>query len=181
MSYLQVKLVSDSALLMNNPESMFIIGEKPSATKSYIPEVEAEKKAYWNKDKTSLVVPARCIHAMLVAGCDRRYKIGKLSAKSYVAGCINIQPENIELETSEYEIDARSVVIQKARVMSWRPKLENWELTFDIIYDNDIFSGSEQILIDLFNDCGKRIGLLDYRPAKKGPFGRFHIDEWKIV
>ena len=180
MSYLKIKLVGDSPLLMNNPASM-LENDKSSAVKQYVPGIEAAKKAYWNKDKTALIIPSRCIHAMMVAGCDRRYKIGKLGAKSYIAGCITIQPEDVSLNTKEYEIDERTVVIQKSRVLCWRPKFPTWEIEFDLIYDNDIFSGSEKVLIDLLNDCGKRVGLLDYRPAKKGSFGRFHVENWQIV
>jgi hypothetical protein len=31
----------------------------------------------------------------------------------------------------------------------------------------------------LFDDAGKKIGLGDYRPARKGPFGRFVVDQWR--
>lgn len=182
MSYLKIKLVGDSPLLMNNPASMKSDGDKPSPVKVYDPEKEAAKKAYWNKDKTSLVVPALCVQAMMVVGCDKRYKIAKLSAKSYVAGCVTVKPEHIPLNTTEYEIDERTVVIQRSRVFCWRPRFNEWQIEFDLIYDEDIFvPGSEKLLVDLLNDCGKRVGLLDYRPAKKGPFGRFHVEKWEIV
>jgi hypothetical protein len=31
------------------------------------------------------------------------------------------------------------------------------------------------------DDAGKKIGLGDYRPQRKGPFGRFVVRKWEIV
>jgi len=28
------------------------------------------------------------------------------------------------------------------------------------------------------DDTGQRVGLLDFRPEKKGPFGRFVVTRW---
>jgi hypothetical protein len=30
----------------------------------------------------------------------------------------------------------------------------------------------------IVNDAGSRVGLLDFRPEKKGPFGRFSVIKW---
>jgi len=31
------------------------------------------------------------------------------------------------------------------------------------------------------DSAGKRVGLGDFRPARKGPFGKFRVDEWKVI
>jgi len=31
----------------------------------------------------------------------------------------------------------------------------------------------------IVDDAGSRVGLLDFRPERKGPFGRFIVIEWK--
>jgi hypothetical protein len=38
---------------------------------------------------------------------------------------------------------------------------------------------SEKIVRQLVDDAGQRIGLGDYRPARKGPFGRFKVVHWE--
>lgn len=33
----------------------------------------------------------------------------------------------------------------------------------------------------IVDDAGKKIGLGDFRPARKGPFGRFVVKEWVVL
>jgi len=43
-------------------------------------------------------------------------------------------------------------------------------------YDPDLLT-EEQLRI-VVDDAGARVGLLDFRPERKGPFGRFMVVEW---
>jgi hypothetical protein len=44
-------------------------------------------------------------------------------------------------------------------------------------YDDVLLKESE--LRRVVDDAGSRVGLLEFRPEKKGPFGRFIVTEWK--
>jgi hypothetical protein len=50
-------------------------------------------------------------------------------------------------------------------------------VTFEIEYDTVLLK--EEELRQVVDDAGSRVGLLDFRPEKKGPFGRFIVTEWK--
>jgi len=39
---------------------------------------------------------------------------------------------------------------------------------------------NEKTVRMLVNDAGKKIGLGDYRPQRKGPFGRFSVVGWEV-
>lgn len=43
--------------------------------------------------------------------------------------------------------------------------------------DDDFMTGN--LLRAIIDDSGKRVGLGDFRPACKGPFGRFVVTNWK--
>lgn len=79
----------------------------------------------------------------------------------------------------EWEIDSRSVVIPSTggRIMCHRPRFDAWRIAFTLIVDDKMFD--ESIVRQLTDDAGSKIGLGDFRPARKGPFGRFLVAHWK--
>ena len=81
--------------------------------------------------------------------------------------------------TKEFEVDSRSVVIPATggRIMAHRPRLDKWSLTFRLAIDTDMFA--ETFARKLVDDAGKRIGLGDFRPDRKGIFGKFVVTKWK--
>lgn len=78
-----------------------------------------------------------------------------------------------------WEVDSRSVVIPSTggRIMCHRPRVDEWQCTFTV--DVDITMFAPNIIRALIDDAGKKIGLGDYRPARKGPFGRFVVVKWE--
>lgn len=91
-----------------------------------------------------------------------------------------ISPEYLVLKPQEYVIDSRPVVVPatRGRVMRYRPKFdEGWEIDFALDYDEVLLS--EEQVRTIVDDCGARVGLLDFRPARKGPFGRFMVTKWE--
>ena len=63
--------------------------------------------------------------------------------------------------------------------MCHRPRFDAWKIGFTLLIDNKMFD--EAITRALVDDMGTKIGLGDYRPARKGPFGRFLVTAWKRV
>jgi hypothetical protein len=81
--------------------------------------------------------------------------------------------------TKEFEVDSRSVVIPATggRIMAHRPRLDKWSLTFRLMIDTTMFT--EAFTRKLVDDAGKRIGLGDFRPDRKGIFGKFVVSNWE--
>ena len=82
---------------------------------------------------------------------------------------------------TEWEVDSRSVVIPSTggRIMAHRPRVDAWNATFTLDLDTTMFTPN--LVRSVVDDAGKKIGLGDYRPARKGPFGRFVVSRWDIV
>jgi hypothetical protein len=58
-----------------------------------------------------------------------------------------------------------------------RPKLHDWVLGFSLELDLKMFSPKTLRLI--IDDAGSKVGLGDFRPARKGIFGRFVVTKWE--
>lgn len=84
-------------------------------------------------------------------------------------------PESLDLDADKpLYIDARPVIVARARVVRLRPTFKpGWSLSFEINVLDD------QIALDLLNDvlvlAGKAVGIGDYRPR----FGRFMITRFE--
>ena len=175
-----------SPLLMHNPASMSKPGDKKSVSAKQIPspEEEAEAACYRN-DKGQFYMQAIAFRGSIInpgGGASGR-KIGKTTANSRCAAGISINEKFdkcvlINLKTrkplTEYKIDTRRAVVQKNGIMRSRPRLEEWacDLVFDI--DTD-FVTIEQV-VELLNISGRIAGVGDYRPQKKGWFGKYKAE-----
>jgi hypothetical protein len=98
-----------------------------------------------------------------------------------VAACVSVSPERLDLGVQKYVVDGRTVVIPatKGRVMRYRPRLNEWSVQFLVEYDDTLLN--EEQMRRVVDDTGTRVGFLDFRPEKKGPYGRFMVVEWKPV
>ena len=167
-----VTISGQSPLLMHQYPMVEIPGieKKP-------PEEQAELATYRTPDG-KLYVPAVNLQRAFVAGGTFVKGKGRASLQKIVAACVIVAPEYLLLGQEKYEIDARSVVIPstKGRVRRYRPKFNEWGLSFEIEYDDVLLSEAQ--LRDVVDQTGSRIGLLDFRPECKGPFGRFKVTHW---
>ena len=175
-----IELTGKTPILMNNPRSMMFEeeakGSVVSTTKKRDPVAEAETRAYRMKDGT-LYIPAEAIKGCLVNAASYK-KFGKYSAKPIVAGCVQILPQQISLKTKDYEIDERTVVIRgRGRVIRARPLVDNWKITFQLEYDAG-FITSGNLIREILEEGGQRVGIMDFRPIKLGNFGMFRVTKW---
>jgi len=181
MKTIKITLKGISPLLMNRynveRELQRMKGIR-NLNKSYDSEIEAEASAYWTTSgKKELCIPANCLYTSLL-GASSFHKIGKRSAKGILAGSIRILPEEIRLGTSKYDIDVRPVVIARQRVLKSRAKLNEWEATFEVAYNEKLIT-SPTVIKDILEEAGERVGLLDFRPQKGGWFGTFKITKFE--
>lgn len=84
-------------------------------------------------------------------------------------------------EPATYEVD-----IQQGRnpnggeaVAIIRPRFDLWEVRFTVSVDQEQMP--LRMAQELIEIAGRRIGLLDFRPQRKGTFGRYSITRWEPV
>jgi hypothetical protein len=144
------------------------------------PQEQAEIAAYRDPETRGLYVPAVALQRCFVNGATYSKGKGRASLQKNVAACVLIGPEErLALGQETFTVDARPIVVPatKGRVMRYRPRLDSWELAFTIDFDENLLTEAQMRRI--VDDSGSRVGLLDFRPEKKGPFGRFMVTNWQ--
>jgi len=144
-------------------------------------EEQAEIAAYRDPSTGFLYIPGVAIQRALVGAATYSKGKGRASLQKQAAACVIVSPERVSLGKKEFSIDSRRVVIPatKGGIIRHRPRLETWEVTFKIDFDDTLLKESElRTIVDVM---GSRVGLLDFRPEKKGPFGRSMVTAWKRV
>lgn len=173
MAHVQIK--GSSALLMHRfPLEPIESIEKKS------PAEQAEISAYRDPSTKQLCIPAVAFQRALVAGAAYSKGKGRSTLAKQVAACVIVTPEYALLGVDTYAIDSRAVVVPatKGRVVRHRPRIEAWEVNFDVEFDDVLLN--ENDLHKIITNTGSRVGLLDFRPEKKGPFGRFLLTHFSV-
>jgi len=149
------------------------------------PRDQATPKLYLDGQGHPVIPGPNIFRAIIDAG--RFHKMGKsqitTNKSSLVPAGITLVDLDVPLivdgKPAVWEVDSRSVVIPATggRVMCHRPRFDRWSLTFTLEVDPKMFD--ETLVRKLVDDAGAKIGLGDFRPARKGPFGRFKVTLWK--
>lgn len=173
MKQINVEITGLAPLLQNRfPMEEHGHNTSRATKKVYNPEEEAKKCLYQRDEK--IFQPAEHIYQSMVrAATDFKFS-GKKTFKDVITSGIVVEPEEIPLISDKYEIDARAVVIQRARVMKWRPRFNKWKLKFNIIILDDT-NISPMNVKEILEKAGSTKGIGDYRPR----FGRFTVTEFK--
>lgn len=147
------------------------------------PRAQAEPKRYADKDGVLYVPGTNIFAAIVAAGTFHKAGKSKLTTmkSSLIPAGLLLEDLVCSLDTKEWEVDSRSVVIPSTggRIMCHRPRVDRWSCSFTLDVDTAMFSPS--LVRAVVDDAGKKIGLGDYRPARKGPFGRFVVKTWAVV
>jgi hypothetical protein len=151
------------------------------------PREQAEKKLYVDERGTLNIPGPNIFRAIIDAGTF--HKAGKSKITTQRSSLVPAAVSLVELAcpikgpdgTPKWEVDSRSVVIPATggRVMCHRPRVDAWRISFTLEIDTDLFT--VQLVRQLLDDAGKRIGLGDFRPSRKGPFGRFVVVAWDVA
>jgi hypothetical protein len=151
--------------------------ERPDVAKEDLEQ--ALYRAYVDAGGNFFIPSEQVRQAMIAAGTGIKAKMGnsKRSMKNIVAGMFNIREEKLPLNKN-FVIDKRSAVNQnnKARIISIRPKWENWETSFVLEIDNDTIT--EETIKQIICDAGNYVGIGSYRPQKNGKYGRFEVTKF---
>jgi len=126
-----------------------------------------------------IVIPTMNVKSAIVEGA-KLHKLGTAFNRSVMifADTVPVKHSGPAAKEKMWEtpscVDCRSVKVGQARLMRYRPKLNDWSLCIEITFDETMIERAQ--IISSAENAGKYIGLGDYRPAKGGPFGRFMVE-----
>lgn len=102
---------------------------------------------------------------------------GKKTYKDLMKAGAFVFPEYIPHINQKWTVDSRSVVNQNTggRAMSYRPRLEDWKLKFNLEITDD--RADSEAIKEILTIAGLRNGIGAYRPR----FGRFEVTRFKQV
>ena len=177
---LHIEITGVTSLLMHR----FNLDEQESKVKDKnLTPREAARKVCYLDDDEKLFLPTTNIYACIIEA-GKFHKDGKVKVttarSSLIPAGVMIEGETVPFKTPEtWEVDSRAVVVPSTggRVVSHRPRLDNWCLDFTLLLDTKMFS--PKFLRMIVDDAGSKVGLGDFRPARKGIFGRFVVTSWK--
>jgi hypothetical protein len=104
-----------------------------------------------------------------------------------MTGGVRVEPEDgyvalmrgkKPIAATDYVIDTRRAVVQKQGILRSRAKIVlPWWLEFILDWDEETLPQKfpDSLKEDILPSGGRVIGLLDYRPEKRGWFGRFKV------
>lgn len=145
------------------------------------PREQATKRVYVDEGGNVVIPQPNLLRCIMEGG--RFFKIGKKQVTtqktSLIPACVDIPALVLKLQYREpWDVDTRPVRIPATggRILCHRPLFNEWAIAFTLELDTDILN--PKLLRDIIDAAGKRIGLGDFRPDTKGPFGKFVVTAW---
>jgi hypothetical protein len=142
---------------------------------------QAAAHLYLSSDGQTVIVPQPNLFSCIMAA-GKFHKAGKSKITtlktSLIPACVFFSASEFPLDHDGWQVDTRAVRIPATggRIQRHRPLFERWRLAFDVQLDTAEMS--ERLFRQIVDDAGNKIGLGDFRPETKGPFGRFKVIRW---
>lgn len=152
------------------------------------PRDQASPKRYCNAQNELLIPGPNLFRSIIEAG--RFIKNGKSKLTTMATSLVPSFSSLDELEcylhdregkrTTHFEVDSRAVVIPATggRIMAHRPRVDDWFVSFSLTFDES--EVDEKLMRQLVDYAGSKIGVGDFRPSRKGPFGKFKVTNWAL-
>jgi hypothetical protein len=168
-------------LLMNNPKYKMQQDDKKAKRKEVLPpEQEAELGLYRSPEGWLYLGADHVREAILKAALG--YRVKKKALRPIIAASLFIlEPyfpitRNGEYLTTYDRIDIRRAVVQGEGILRTRGLIDvPWEVEVRYQYDAQVVDPVN--FVQMLQEAGMRVGVLDYRPETGGIFGRFEVVE----
>jgi hypothetical protein len=186
MKLVDIEIRGVTALLIHRFGEEAEVGKQTrhAVVKARDPREEATKAAYIAADGTYYFSAFAIPNAMGAAGANHKLKGTRKTLRFVVPSAVRLQVEAITIlngngPAKNFEVDSRPVTIPatKGRIMRHRPRFNEWGARFILGIDDDQLSLENAHM--LLNEAGASIGIGDFRPEKRGPFGTFRVTSFK--
>ena len=151
------------------------------ATDSESSREQAEQALYTDDQGVSGIPQPNLFRCILDAG--KFFKAGRSKVttqkSSLIPACVGIQELFLPIKSvGGWKVDTRPVRIPATggRILRHRPCYDDWRLYFTADLEESLIS--IKLFREIVDAAGTRIGLGDFRPDTKGPFGKFKVTEW---
>lgn len=172
------RFTDEAAMSASSGTRIAAVGDRGS------PQEQAEKKLYIGTDDKPMIPQPNLFRCIMDGGLF--FKAGKSKVttqkSSLIPACLEIDLIEIPLTHKEpWNVDTRPVRIPSTggRILCHRPMFNDWSLEFEAELDTTMVS--PKLFREIVDAAGKRIGLGDFRPACKGPFGKFVVTKWDVL
>jgi hypothetical protein len=192
MQHITVTLQGTSPLLMHRFNEQAEAKSQAGTRKIKLAEDAATPRetamlAAYMDEKGRLYTPSTWVMGSLInTGSEHKLTGSRKSLRFLLPSAVRVAKDRADLldpDTKkpivDFEVDARPVVIPatKGRVMRYRPRIERWNLVCDFFVDTEMIAVSK--VVELLNEAGRKYGIGDFRPEKRGPFGCFVVTNVK--
>lgn len=181
MKAYETEITGVTPLLQNKPEDYGFDTEWVEKKASNDYEKEALKKVYVDSDGNIYQPSTHIERALIEAGKKVRVKgSGKATYSKLFGSMVTIPQMDIPHLQPEWTVFKALVVIPstKGRVMRYRPMFKEWKLQFIIEFEDEIPADVVKQALEI---AGSYVGIGDWRPEKKGKFGRFMVTSFQEV
>jgi hypothetical protein len=177
---IKVQIEGTTPILFNRFRDTAIEGKSKKRTGA-LAEADIEDKLYKNGNK--VYIPSVYLKNCIVEA-SKQFKIigkGKSTYTKIVASTVDVVPFMIDFKSGNYEVFRISAVnpMTKGRMMTERPKFSKWSAEFEIVLNDPAVPVS--VINEILEHAGKYVGVGDWRPEKKGMFGKFMITSFKAT
>ena len=154
-------------------------GESKRKILEYVPEDIAKTACYLDAEGIPYQ-PANHIEGAMIKAATAFKMRGRKTYKDFFKAAILVEPREIPFKIPEnpleYVIDEQPVVINRARVLSWRPRWDEWQFDFGIkCLQPDLIS--DKTVKDIVEQAGMFSGIGDFRPK----YGRFKVTNFEAM
>lgn len=171
------RFTDEAAMSASSGNRMAAVGDKGT------PKEQAEKRLYISAVSGKPMIPQPNLFRCIIDG-GTFFKAGKSKVttqkSSLIPACVEIHGIELPLESKEgWAVDTRAVRIPSTggRILCHRPSFNDWRISFVMEVDTSMITA--KLAREIVDAAGKRIGLGDFRPSCKGPFGKFVVVSWK--
>jgi hypothetical protein len=147
------------------------------------PQTQAEERLYLAQDGLPCIPQPNMFRCLIDGGAFVKAGRSKVTTvrSSIIPACLDLAPLELKIKHPDpWSVDARPVrnPATGGRFLCFRPIFHDWSISFDLSLDTSILT--EKYLREVVDNAGKRVGLGDFRPACKGPFGKFVVTKWEV-
>lgn len=144
------------------------------------PREEARRHAYIAPDGTFYFSAFAIPNAMGTAGGAHKQRGSRKTLRFVVPSAVRMESDTVTILNEkgpalDFEVDSRPVTIPatKGRIMRHRPRFNCWRAKFVLVLNDDMLDPANAH--QLLNEAGQGVGIGDFRPEKRGPFGTFRV------